>query len=118
MDAHGGWAATPADVLTFLFSVDGLDSPPDLLGAARRTAMTMASAVKPPSATEAGYARGWSVNRAGTVRHGGTLPGTQAIPVCPSDERAWCAVCNTGRPGDQASQAEFDDLMWQVERAV
>jgi len=90
MDSHGGWAATPADVLLF-FTVDGLASPPDLLQTAIRTAMKTASAVNPGSATKAGYARGWAVNTVGTIWHNGILPGTQAILWRPSDGRAWCA---------------------------
>jgi hypothetical protein len=54
--------------------------------------------VKPATATQAGYGRGWSVNTASTIWHDGTLAGTQAILVRPDDGRAWCAVCNTGRP--------------------
>jgi CubicO group peptidase (beta-lactamase class C family) len=117
MDSHGGWAATPADVLRFLFRVDGIASPPDLLQAAIRTAMTTASAVNPGSATKAGYARGWAVNTVGTIWHDGILPGTQAILVRPSDGRAWCAVCNTGRPKTTLAD-EFDDLMWKVQQAI
>jgi CubicO group peptidase (beta-lactamase class C family) len=64
MDAHGGWIATPTDVLRFLFRVDGLASPPDLLQAAVQTAMTTGSAVRPPTPTMPGYARGWAVNLA------------------------------------------------------
>jgi CubicO group peptidase (beta-lactamase class C family) len=117
MDSHSGWVATPADVLRFLFTVDGMASPPDLLQAATRTAMTTASAVNPGSATMAGYARGWSVNNVGTIWHDGTLPGTQAILVCPSDGRAWCAVCNTGQPNTTLG-GEFGDLMWKVQQAI
>jgi CubicO group peptidase (beta-lactamase class C family) len=117
MDSHGGWVATPADVLRFLFTVDGMASLPDLLQAATRTAMTTASAVNPGSATMAGYARGWSVNSVGTIWHDGTLPGTQAILVRLSDGRAWCAVCNTGRPNTTLG-GEFDDLMWKVQQAI
>jgi CubicO group peptidase (beta-lactamase class C family) len=117
MDSHGGWAATPADVLRFLFTVDGIASPPDLLQAAIRTAMTTASAVNPGTASVPGYARGWAVNSVNTIFHDGTLPGTQAILVRPSDGRAWCAVCNTGRPNTDLAK-EFDDLMWKVQQAI
>ncbi|MFF1868663.1 serine hydrolase [Kitasatospora herbaricolor] len=117
MDSHGGWAATPADTLRFLFSVDGLPAPPDLLQPATRTAMTTASAVRPVSPGTPGYARGWAVNGAGTIWHDGTLPGTQAILVRPADGRAWSAVCNAGRPGTALAD-EFDALMWQVQQVV
>ncbi|MFF4836024.1 serine hydrolase [Streptomyces sp. NPDC001315] len=117
MDAHGGWAATPADVLRFCFSVDGLPSPPDLLQPMTRTAMTTASAARPVSATTPGYARGWAVNTIDTIWHDGTLPGTQSILVRPSNGRAWSAVCNAGRPGTALAE-EFDALMWKVQQAV
>ncbi|MGC0372716.1 serine hydrolase [Streptomyces sp. SAI-229] len=117
MDAHGGWVMTPAEILRFAFSVDGLPTPPDLLRPATRTAMTTASAVRPVTPTTTGYARGWAVNNVGTIWHDGTLPGTQAILVRPSDGRAWSAVCNAGRPGTSLA-AEFDDLMWKVQQAV
>ncbi|MDT0453113.1 serine hydrolase [Streptomyces hesseae] len=117
MDSHGGWVMTPAGMLRFLFSVDGLPSSPDLLRPATLTAMTTASAVRPVTPTHPGYARGWAVNSAGTIWHDGTLPGTQSILVRPSDGRAWSAVCNTGRPNTPLDQ-EFDDLMWQVQQVV
>ncbi|WUD70290.1 serine hydrolase [Streptomyces sp. NBC_00510] len=117
MDAHGGWTATPADVLRFCFVVDGLPSPPDLLQPSTRIAMTTASAARPVSATTPGYARGWAVNNVGTIWHDGTLPGTQSILVRPSDGRAWSAVCNAGRPGT-ALDDEFDTLMWKVQQTV
>jgi hypothetical protein len=117
MEAHGGWAATPSDVLRFLFAVDGLASPPDLLQPATRDAMTAPSAVKPATPTMPGYGRGWAVNTLGTIWHDGTLPGTQAILVRPTSGRAWCAVCNAGQP-NTALAAEFDDLMWKVEQAI
>lgn len=117
MDSHGGWVMTPADMLRFLFSADGLPVPPDLLQPGTRTAMTTASGVRPATPTTPGYARGWAVNSAGTIWHDGTLPGTQSILVRPSDGRAWSAVCNTGRPNTPLDK-EFDDLMWQVQQAV
>jgi len=116
MDSHGGWAATPADVLRFLFTVDGI-TPPQVLQPETRTAMTTASAVKPGSPTTPGYARGWAVNSVGTIWHDGTLPGTQAILVRPADGRAWCAACNSGRPNTALAE-EFDDLMWKVQQAI
>ena len=63
MDAHGGWIATPSDLLQFLMRVDGFANPMDTLRAGTVTAMTA------PSAANPGYARGWAVNSAGTRWH-------------------------------------------------
>jgi CubicO group peptidase (beta-lactamase class C family) len=115
MDSHGGWIAHPSDILRFLFRVDGLASPPDLLTPAVRTAMTTASALRP--ATPVGYARGWAVTSAGVNFHDGVLPGTQSILVRPKDGRAWAAVCNAGRPGTDLA-IEFDKMLWQVQAAL
>ena len=115
MDSHGGWIAHPSDILRFLFRVDGLASPADLLTPAVRTAMTTASALQP--ATPVGYARGWAVTSAGVNFHDGVLPGTQSILVRPKDGRAWAAVCNAGRPGTDLA-IEFDKMLWQVQAAL
>jgi CubicO group peptidase (beta-lactamase class C family) len=117
MDSHGGWIAHPTDILRFRFRVDGLASPPDLLTAALRTAMTTPSAVKPPTTMDAGYARGWSVTTEGVIFHDGLLPGTQSILVNPKDGRAWAAVCSTGRPRTNLA-FDFDQMLWQVQAAL
>ncbi|MEV8097151.1 serine hydrolase domain-containing protein [Kitasatospora sp. NPDC085879] len=117
MDAHGGWAAAPADVLRLLAALDGSSGRPALLRAETFTAMTTACTLRPVSATAAGYARGWAVNGAGTVWHEGALAGTRSLLVRRADGRAWCAVCNTGRP-DSALGAELDALMWEVQALV
>jgi hypothetical protein len=117
MDAHGGWAGSPTDVLRFLSRVDTRTPPPDLLQPATIAAMTTASAVNPALPGDAGYARGWAVNDVGTIWHDGTLPGTQAILVQVADGRQWCAACTTGRP-NTALGGEFDALMWQVQAVV
>jgi CubicO group peptidase (beta-lactamase class C family) len=114
MDAHGGWAGTPQDVLRFLSIVDTRTPPADLLQPATITAMTTASAVNPAAMGDPGYARGWAVNNAGTIWHDGTLPGTQAILVQVADGRQWCATCSTGRPNTPLAE-EFDALLWQVQ---
>lgn len=114
MDAHGGWAGSPTEVLRFLSVVDRRTPPPDLLQPATIAAMTTASAVNPALPGDPGYARGWAVNDVGTVWHDGVLPGTQAILVQVADGRQWCAACSTGRP-NTALAGEFDALMWQVQ---
>jgi CubicO group peptidase (beta-lactamase class C family) len=108
MDAHGGWLASPVDLLRFVLRVDGFPVPPDVLQPATVTAMTT------PSAANPGYARGWAVNAAGTRWHDGTLPGTQAILVRTAGQRDWAAACNTGGP-NTAVGLELDQLMWSVD---
>ncbi len=112
MDSHGGWLATPTDLLRFLLRVDGFANPPDVLKAASVTTMTT------PSAANAGYARGWSVNTAGTRWHNGLLPGTSSIMVRTSNQHEWAVVCNAGDTVNQQLSSDLDALMWQVDGVV
>ena len=112
MDAHGGWIATPSDLLQFLMRVDGFANPMDTLRAGTVTAMTA------PSAANPGYARGWAVNSAGTRWHNGALAGTQSILVRTANQHEWAAVCNTGNPATQQLGLDLDALMWQVDAVV
>jgi CubicO group peptidase (beta-lactamase class C family) len=111
MDAHGGWIATPTDLLRFLLHVDGFATPADVLQAATVTEMSM------PSVANPGYARGWAINTAGTRWHNGALSGTQSIMVRTANQHEWAAVCNTGNPMTQLG-TELDALMWQVDALV
>ncbi|MCU7820689.1 serine hydrolase [Kitasatospora sp. DSM 101779] len=117
MDAAGGWAAAPADVLRLLAALDGTAARPALLRPETFAAMTTASARRPATATSGGYARGWAVNTAGTIWHTGAMAGTQSVLVRRADGRAWCAVCNTGRPDDTLGEG-LDELMWEVQAVV
>src|ERR1035441_4251002 len=56
-DSHGGWLATPTDLVRFLVRVDGFPTKPDILKPDTLQTMTTASA------TSSGYAKGWCVNK-------------------------------------------------------
>jgi CubicO group peptidase (beta-lactamase class C family) len=112
MDSHGGWIATPFDLLQFLMRVDGFANPADLLQVGTVTTMTT------PSLANPGYASGWAVNSAGTRWHNGTLSGTQSIMVRTATQHEWSAVCNTGNPANQQLGLDLDVLMWQVDAVV
>lgn len=73
MDAHGGWAGNPVDLLRFMVRVDGFNTKPDILQAGTITTMTTGSTAN------GGYAKGWGVNSNGTWSHGGSLPGTSTV---------------------------------------
>jgi len=92
MDAHGGWIATARDLVRLLTAVDAFPSRPDVLSPATIQIMTT------PSATNAGYAKGWSVNPAGTWWHGGSLDGSYSWMVRTSSQFssqvAWAVIMN------------------------
>lgn len=107
MDAHGGWVATPSDLVRFALRVDGFPDPPDLLSADSIARMTT------PGKVNAGYALGWSVNRSKNWWHNGALPGSSAIMVRTSSGFCWAALANTRRRGDEMNLA-LDTLIWKM----
>lgn len=109
MDAHGGWLATPEDLVRFALRVDGFDTVPDILGG--NTLRTMATA----SAANPGYASGWNVNGAGNRWHMGSLPGTTALLVCTASGLCWATLANTRAAGIDLA---LDDMVWEMARAV
>jgi len=109
MDAHGGWIATPADLVRFATHVDGFDVSRKILKPETIRRMTTPSSVRP------NYARGWNVNEAGHWWHGGDLGGTSAILVRTSSRFCWAALTNTRRG---LSQEALDDMVWEVAKKV
>src|SRR6185295_17031312 len=56
MDAHGGWIATPIDLLRFLTHADGFASPEDLILPGTWNMMVTQN---PVAGNTVGYAKGW-----------------------------------------------------------
>lgn len=110
MDSHGGWLATAIDLVRFAVHVDGFTSPSILTPEVIRT-MTSASPAN------AGYAKGWAVNRAGNWWHIGSLPGTTSVLVRTRTQFCWAALVNAGE-GRSAIAGDLDRLLWTMARAV
>lgn len=104
MDSHGGWIATPIDLLRFVTRVDNLGVVPDLLTPATITTMTT------PSAVNAGYALGWAVNTANNWWHNGYLPGTLAEIARLSNGFNFAMMTNSNGTND----ANLDAMMWEI----
>jgi CubicO group peptidase (beta-lactamase class C family) len=109
MDAHGGWLATPRDVVKFLVRCDGSAQPSDLLQ--EDSVKTMMSATKANPA----YASGWAVNATPNRWHGGSLPGTATIAVQTASGLCWAGFANA-RNKDIAGA--LDRVMWDLAKAV
>jgi hypothetical protein len=107
MDAHGGWIATPTDLVRFLVRVDGFPGKPDLLNRAMVRMMTT------PSPVTHGYAYGWMTNRQNNWWHNGSLPGTISLMARTSGGLCWAAITNTRRPGSQID-LDLDQLIWKM----
>jgi CubicO group peptidase (beta-lactamase class C family) len=107
MDAHGGWLATPTDLVRLAVRVDGFATKPDVLSGPTIAAMTT------PWAPGEGYAMGWAVNGLNNWWHDGSLPGTRSMLVRTSGGFTWAAMTNTRDNG-----VDLDALMWDVVNAV
>jgi hypothetical protein len=107
MDSHGGWIATPGDLVKFAMRVDGFVTTPNILSAKTLKTMTTATTANPH------YACGWCVNSFPNWWHTGSLPGTLTILVRTASGLCWAAFTNT-----RAEGLDLDTMMWKMVRAV
>jgi CubicO group peptidase (beta-lactamase class C family) len=109
MDAHGGWIATPGDLVRFALRVGGSNTVPNLLKPETIKIMLTASAANTD------YACGWCINRVPNYWHGGSLPGTTTIMVRTASGLCWAGFANARADG---SSLALDQMMWQMAGAV
>ena len=112
MDSHGGWLATPRDLVLFLTHVDGFKSTPNILRPETIKLMTT------PGAVNSGYARGWAVNSAPNWWHNGSLPGTITIMVRTASGFCWAALTNTRTTGQPDMGLALDNMVWDMVHRV
>jgi CubicO group peptidase (beta-lactamase class C family) len=112
MDAHGGWIASPIDLVRFLVRVDRFNAPADIL-----TTTSIDEMIKTTPQSNNGYAKGWNVNATPNYWHNGALPGTIAEMVRTNDGFCWAIVVNT-RPTNDQFAGKMDKLMWDIRGAI
>ncbi|MET4272072.1 MULTISPECIES: serine hydrolase domain-containing protein [unclassified Bradyrhizobium] len=111
MDSHGGWIATPSNLVQFLMHVDGYTKPANILRPRTIEIMTTAPADSP------NYAKGFCVNKSDNWWHNGSLPGTCTIAVRTHGGFCWAAFTNTRR-GNSSMDGDLDKLNWSMARQV
>ena len=108
MDSHGGWLASPSDLVKFLIhTADAGEA--NLL---QKDTLKSMLAAGPPNP---GYASGWSVNAVPNRWHGGSLPGTSTIAVRTASGMCWAGFTNARGEGIHGA---IDKLMWDMAKAV
>lgn len=107
MDSHGGWIATPGDLVQFAMHVDGFKTTPNILAAKTIKIMTTGTAANPR------YACGWLVNNVPNWWHGGSLPGTLTNMVRTASGLCWAAFTNT-----RMAKLDLDAMMWKMVKCV
>ena len=111
MDAHGGWVATPTDLMRMMNHIDGFDRPRDILNAESIERMTT------PSSPDLTYAKGWRVNASNNWWHQGSFPGGSSFLARIADGTCWAVVVNT-RSKEKNYTTALDRLPWKIKRSV
>jgi N-acyl-D-amino-acid deacylase len=121
MDSHGGWIASPIDLVRFIIHLDGTLKPaplkPELV--AEMIAKPAGNLTSDPAVW---YALGWQVRRvsrdASNWWHVGSLAGTTTLMVRTSQGMDWALLFN-GSPRQQDQLiGEMDDGLWQAAGTV
>ena len=105
MDSHGGWIATPSDLVRFTLQIAGDGGGPALLKPETVAAMTAQLTVAP------GRARGWNISGKGHWWHGGDLAGSSATLVRHAGGLCWAALVNTRT---NSTDVRLDNFMWKL----
>jgi CubicO group peptidase (beta-lactamase class C family) len=118
MDSHGGWIATPSNLVQFLDHLGSPNMPSLLKPDTIHTMVTPSPAYSQSS--DAKYARGWMVrnNGAGNWWHTGSMPGSTTIMVRTATGLCWAALANTRTQPNDEINAALDNLIWQMVRSV
>jgi N-acyl-D-amino-acid deacylase len=121
MDSHGGWLASPIDLVRFIVHLDGTLNPAPLKPA------TVAEMIAKPAGNlssdpDVWYGLGWQVRRVGKDAsnwwHVGSLDGTTTLMVRTSQGMDWALLFN-GSPRHQDQLiGEMDEGLWQAAGTV
>lgn len=94
-DSHGGWVASPIDLVRYVVRVDGLPTKPDIFSAASHTAVTTDSGIKDSAGNDPGYGFGWGLPQ----WHNGDIDGSIAFLEVLPGGYTYSVVANT-RPAN------------------
>lgn len=91
IDSHGGWIASPIDLLKFSNAVDGFGNHPSLLSEATITTMK-----RPPAGVPGAYGySGWNIDANDNwARAGALTTGTAAMLYRGADQTEWAVIFN------------------------
>jgi CubicO group peptidase (beta-lactamase class C family) len=114
MDAHGGWVASPIDVVRATLRADGSATVPDVLGADTVNTMSTVGTATQNDGTPSNYAKGWLINASGpNWFHDGYLWGTRSILVRRASGIVFSAAANSTNADDK-TDINLDQMMIDV----
>lgn len=112
-DSHGGWIATPIDLMRFIVRVDGLPTKPDILSAASHAIMTTKSGIKDKKGVDFNFGLGWQIVGSGAQWHNGSMNGTVGLMLSTPSGYGCAALVNRNPGGDQYGE-ELVQLLVQI----
>ncbi len=115
-DAHGGWIATPIDLMRLMVRVDGLPTKPDIISASTYKTMTTKAGIKDAKGNDPGYAFGWVVG-SGYQWHNGAMTGTIALMGRAPGGFGYAAVVNT-RPSKDTFVGNLKQMLDDIVAGV
>jgi len=115
MDSHGGWIATPTDLVRYATALFGADDRRDAKPLLRASSL---ATIRTGTRANPAYGCGWNLTDSGNAWHTGHLPGSQALLVHAKDGIAWAVAINTRDKRVPAMTTAMDKLMWQIRRSV
>ena len=122
MDAHGGWIASPVDLMRFVTSVDGRIDRADVMGPGTVTEMTARPSLGDWQGSAYWYAKGWLVRPSGGDAnwwHDGLLAGTTSFMVRAHNGFSWVILANASAADFCCSMiSAMDQLMWDAVGSV
>jgi len=95
-DAHGGWIASPIDLVRFIVHVDGLATKNDIITSATRTLMLTDSGIKDANGNDPNYGFGWGTQN---QWHNGAMDGTISFMQVLPNGYTYAIIANT-RPAN------------------
>lgn len=118
MDAHGGWIASPIDLLRFVTHVDDRGPVADVLSSDTLGMMTSRPDTDHWDGSDYYYGMGWLVRPSpDNWWHTGSLPGTTSLMVRTGEDLSWAALFNR-RSSDREFLSALDRTLWEAARSV
>lgn len=110
MDSHGGWLASPIDLVRFAVRVDGKPGKPDIINAGSFAAMTSSTSYATNPVKTVSYGKGWRLTPGG-FEHRGALPGMQSKLAVRNDGFTYAIIINSRAINKDKFSSDFNDLI-------
>ncbi|HEX3092974.1 MAG TPA: serine hydrolase [Candidatus Angelobacter sp.] len=108
-DSHGGWVASPIDLVRYVVRVDGLPTKPDIFTAASHTAVTTDSGIKDANGNDPNYGFGWGLPQ----WHNGDIDGSIAFLQVLPGGYTYSVLANT-RPANDSGAFNLSGVVQKI----